>query len=235
LQEGAEALGVSLDDSQLERFATYLALLISANETTNLTSVRDSDGIIRRHFLESLALGTALFDRHLLTPGSEVLDLGSGAGFPGLPVKIAWPQIGMALLESTGKKARFLAGVVEDLELHGTAVLTGRAEDIAHSPVWRAKVDLVVARSVAAMPALVELSLPFLKLGGVLAALKGSRAGEELIVSGRALDECGGRVTEQTSLGIGALDVVLVQKAAPTPDIYPRRAGRPARRPLGPS
>ena len=234
LGRGADELGIPLDANKRTQFSTLLDLLMETATRVNLTSLRDKDAIVRRHFVESLALGHELQRRGLLSNATEVLDLGSGAGFPGLPLKIAWPQITIQLLEATGKKARFLEHAIATLDLDGAAVLQGRAEVLAHDPQFRAAFSLVVARSVAPLPVLIELALPFLSQAGMLAALKGSRSFEEVADSGAALKACGGQVVEHVPRVNGAgLGLVLVRKVAATPNEYPRRPGLPTKRPLG--
>jgi 16S rRNA (guanine527-N7)-methyltransferase len=233
LLDGCNALALHLNGEQVLEFRTYLNMLVSANADTNLTAVRDGEAIVKRHFVESLALGSFLWQGGLLGDGQRVLDLGSGAGLPGLPLKIVWPRITLALLEATGKKARFLERVVDALRLTNVSVLAGRAEELAHEAGLRETFGLIVARSVAAMPVLVELALPFLRLGGVLAALKGSRAAEELSASAEALTLCGGEVIGHHWIEDSSLGLVLVQKTGATPKPLPRRAGVPARRPIG--
>lgn len=244
LMKGAATLGIELDAAQREAFALYLDLLLQANQSLNLTSLRDAESIERRHFLESLALGHLLEDRSLLpfdartsshqALGARVLDLGSGAGLPGIPLKIVWQGVELRLLEATAKKARFLHAAAVALQLSRTQILEGRAELLAHAPDLRGRFDLVTARAVAALPALIELALPFLAVGGTLAAVKGSRALEELHVAGEALRLCGGRVVARESLpGGGPLQLVLIEKIAETPAKFPRRPGLPAASPLG--
>lgn len=233
-QVAAQTLRIDLSAEVVERFAAYLRLLMATNQTLNLTSLRDPESIRRRHFLESLALGVLLSDGQLLPAGARVLDLGSGAGFPGLPLKLGWPDLDVSLLEATGKKARFLQMVVESLGLSGASVLVGRAEALAHDPTLRGHFDLVTARAVARLPALVELSLPFLRAGGTLAAIKGSRVDEEIAAAKAALRICGGRIVDQRSLpGDAGLRLVLIEKVAATPERYPRPPGRPGADPLG--
>jgi 16S rRNA (guanine527-N7)-methyltransferase len=233
LHSGAALLGTPLDTEQQSKFATFLEMLLAANAEYNLTSVRDPETIVQRHFLESLALGRELDRRLLLASESRALDLGTGAGFPGIPLRLAWPDLRISLLEATGKKAHFVEQVVAALGLNAT-VLEGRAETLAREPRLRGTFDLVVARTVAALPVLIELALPFLKVGGTLAAMKGSRAGVELKESAAALVACGGEVIDYVPrIGSGPLGVVLVQKRGITPDRYPRRPGIPTKRPLG--
>jgi len=167
---------------------------------------------------------------------SPVIDIGSGAGFPGLPFKILRPDLRMTLLEATGKKVQFLAEVVQQLHLENVMTLQGRAEELARDPAHRGAYALAMARAVAPLRTLVELALPFVRLGGYLAAPKGSGAAREVREAERALAECGGAV-----VGVRLLDVpgpgiaptlVLVRKTAETPERYPRRTGVPHKRPL---
>jgi 16S rRNA (guanine527-N7)-methyltransferase len=230
----AEAHGLTLDGRQLGQFEEYYRLLIAANERVNLTSVTAYEEVQRRHFGESLAVAAALYRTGVLRPGqaARTIDLGAGAGFPGLPIKIAHPALRLTLLESAAKKTAFLEGVVERLALPDVAVVTGRAESAAHEPAHREAYDLALARAVASLPVLLELALPFLRLGGFLAAPKGSRAGQEVAAATAALQACGGRILVAERLPDSPLTLVLVEKVAPTPSAYPRRPGIPAKRPL---
>ena len=198
-------------------------------------SVRDPEAIERRHIAESLAFGALLEARGLLTDGARVLDVGSGAGLPGLPLKIAWPSLQVTLLEATGKKCRFLERVASELGLEGVEVVEGRAEEVARDAAHRGSYDLVVARAVAALPVLLEYCVPFLRVGGVLAASKGSAAQSELEASQAALEALAAEVTDVASLEVPGLPpqtVVIVTKRGETPERYPRRTGIPTKRPL---
>jgi len=230
----AEAHGLTLDGRQLGQFEEYYRLLIAANERVNLTSVTAYEEVQRRHFGESLAVAAALYRTGVLRSGqaARTIDLGAGAGFPGLPIKIAHPTLRLVLLESAAKKTAFLEEVVERLALADVAVITGRAEDAAREPAHREAYDLALARAVAPLPTLVELALPFLRLDGVLAAPKGSRAAREVAAAAPALRACGGRLLSTERLADSPLTLVLVEKTAPTPPTYPRRPGIPAKRPL---
>ena len=230
----AEASGLTLDGRQLEQFEEYYRLLIAANQRVNLTSVTAYEEVQRRHFGESLAVAAALYRTGVLQPdqAARTIDLGAGAGFPGLPIKIAHPALRLTLLESAAKKTAFLQEVVERLVLADVAVVTGRAESAAHQPIHREAYDLALSRAVASLPVLIELALPFLCLGGVLAAPKGSRAAQEVAAAAPALRACGGRLLSAERLPDSPLTLVLVEKVAPTPSTYPRRPGIPAKRPL---
>ncbi|MPZ49557.1 MAG: 16S rRNA (guanine(527)-N(7))-methyltransferase RsmG [Dehalococcoidia bacterium] len=228
-------LGIDLDAATLDRFGRYRDLIAEAAVRFSLTAVRDPAGIERRHFLESLALGRLLASQGLLHEGTRLLDIGSGAGLPGLPLKLAWPRLRLSLLESNAKRAGFLRRVIEDLALDDAEVLEGRAEDLGRDPAQRESYDLVTARAVAPLPVLIEYALPFLRLDGRLAALKGSGVPRELEDAAGGLSELGGSV--EASLPFEPPDgmpqtLVIIRKTAPTPDRYPRRAGIPAKRPL---
>ena len=230
----AEAHGLTLDTRQLGQFEEYYRLLVAANERVNLTTVTAYEEVQRRHFGESLAVAAALYRTGVLRPGqaAHTIDLGAGAGFPGLPIKIAHPALRLTLLESAAKKTAFLEEVVERLVLAEVAVVTGRAESAAHESTHREAYDLALARAVAPLPVLLELALPFLRLGGFLAAPKGSRAALERAAAAAALQACGGRILVAERLPDSPLTLVLVEKVAPTPTAYPRRPGIPAKRPL---
>jgi 16S rRNA (guanine527-N7)-methyltransferase len=227
----------SLTSERVDQLLRYRDLLAASAAEFNLVSasVRDVESIERRHIGESLAFGALLAERGLLTDGAKVLDVGTGAGLPGLPMKIAWPSLQVTLLEATGKKCRFLESVVSELRLESVAVVEGRAEDLAHAAAHRASYDLVVARAVAALPVLLEYCVPFLRVGGVLAGAKGSAALSELESSGAALQALSASVEDVTSLqvpGLPSQSVVIIRKLAETPERYPRRTGIPTKRPL---
>jgi 16S rRNA (guanine527-N7)-methyltransferase len=233
LATAAGSLDVHLSQRQLDALDLYADRL--ATSATNLVSARDRDLIERRHIFESLACGAVLEQHGLLGDGTRLLDLGAGGGLPGIPLKIAWPAIELTLLESVGRKCRFLEQVADELALEDVTVLEGRAEIYGRDPGHRGHYDLVVARAVAALPVLVEYALPFLRLGGRLAALKGMTAAAEIEAAENALRELGGAV-----IGTPGFDppdgprqtVVLIEKRGPTPERYPRREGMPGKRPL---
>ena len=189
LEVAATELGVSLSAEQLGYLRTYRDMLESAARDFNLTSqsLQSAKEIERRHIVESLAYGALLQRNGLLDGAPSVADIGTGAGLPGLPLRIAWPDINLVLLESIGKKCRFLEEVVEALTLSRVAVVEGRAEDFARNPSRREAFDLVVARAVAPLPVLLEYALPLIRTGGHLAATKGSAAIREIDASVNAL------------------------------------------------
>lgn len=224
----------NIDRAKLEAFRIYTELLLEQGSRLNLTSLKDPRAIENRHFAESLALAETL--ERLGALGSPAIDIGSGAGFPGLAIKIARPEMQITLLEATEKKARFLNLVVQTLGLTGVEVINRRAEELAREAVHRGAYALALARAVAPLPVLVELGLPFLRLGGCLAAQKGSAASREVGEAANALRLCGGEVVAVEGLDVPAGGpapvLVLVRKTGDTPEEYPRRAGMPAKRPL---
>ena len=235
LDATARDLGLALTAEQLDRLRAYRDLLDVSSREFNLTSLRDADLIERRHIVESLAYGVLLQRNGLLEGSPRVVDIGTGAGLPGLPLRIVWPDIDLVLLESVGKKCRFLEDVVDRLGLARVEVVEGRAEDFGRDPARREAFDLVVARAVAPLPVLLEYAIPLLRTGGHLAATKGSAAITEIDASAGALETLGGRLVDnapfQPPEGM-ALTVVIVEKTARTPPQYPRRPGIPTKRPL---
>jgi 16S rRNA (guanine527-N7)-methyltransferase len=233
LQEGALAFGVTLAAEQIAQFQAYYELLCDWNTRFNLTAVSDYGGVLTRHFLDSLSCLAAL-PRGLTD--QRVIDVGSGAGFPGLPLKIACPGLRLTLLEATGKKVDFLNAVVTGLRLADVAVVNARAEEAGHAPQHREVYDLAVARAVAVMRVLVELCLPFVRPGGLLIAQKGEDPRVEVQAAGPALRTLGGQLRQTLPVVVPGLEatrhLVVVDKVTSTPARYPRRPGVPTRRPL---
>ena len=234
LIEDAARLGIDLDGEQVERFRSYYGELVSWNENVNLTAVSGRVEVQERHFLDSLAVASAL-PANVLDGRGRLLDVGSGAGFPGLPLKIAYPRIDLTLLEATAKKTAFLRHVVDKLGLEGVEVVTGRAEEEAHGPEMRERFGAVVSRAVARLDVLAELCLPFCSVGGVMIAQKGLQPEVELYEARNAIDTMGGNSDDRGMLvrppvGIGTL--VVIEKQRATPPSYPRRPGIPSKRPL---
>ena len=234
LEEGAKWLRFDLAPGQVEAFCIYYQEIIAERPRAGLTSLTDSEAVQRRHFLESLAFLRALEDAGAF--GATAIDIGTGAGFPGLPIKIVRPGLTLTLVEATGKKAAFLRRLVQRLALDDVMVVQARAEELAHDPAHRSAYHLALARAVASLPVLVELALPFLRLGGYLATPKGSSAPIEVSGATAALQACGGRLELLRPLdlhGPGLIPtLVLVRKVAETPERFPRRPGIPAKRPL---
>lgn len=234
LADGARLMGLSLSPSQVAAFETYYRELVAWNERVNLTRITQREEVITKHFLDSLSIYPVLSKLH--PPVSTLIDIGSGAGFPGLPLKIVLPSLALTLLEATGKKTAFLHHLVERLALTGVTVVTGRAEDAAHSPDHRERYAVAVARAVARLDTLAELTLPFVQVGGWVIAQKGEAPGAEAAGAARALDLLGGGAPEIRPVRVPGLDaerhLVVMAKVRATPDRYPRRAGLPAKKPL---
>jgi 16S rRNA (guanine527-N7)-methyltransferase len=231
LVAGARELGIELGTEQQRQFNDYANLLLDWNQRINLVRVRERKELMRVHMLDSLwcSAGTDLEGCRRL------LDIGSGAGFPGIPIKICFPEAIIYLLESQQKRSLFLKEAIERLELKKCQVITGRAEELAHSKVYREEFDCVMSRAVAPMKTLAELALPFVIPGGYLIALKGSAAAEEIAEASYALGLMGGAVEQVISYcfpGEKGRNVVSIKKVASTPEQYPRRSGVPSKRPL---
>jgi 16S rRNA (guanine527-N7)-methyltransferase len=226
----ADAVGVPLQAPAAARLLSLLALVRAA--PFNLTALRDPDEMRRKHVVDSLACLPAA----RLAPGEVVLDLGSGAGFPGLPLAVVRPDIRLTLLEASAKKVAFLQVATARLELANVEAVHGRAEDLGRDGRWRERFDAVVARAVAPLPVLAEYALPLCRVGGRLVALKGARGDEELAQAGQALERLGAGPVARHAFSLpGGGDtrlVLVIQKARPTPGAYPRRAGVPSQRPL---
>ncbi len=218
----------------MQAFRAYADELAAARPRLRLTALTDQEAVQRRHFLEPLALLVALEQIGALA--ETAIDIGSGAGFPGLPIKIVRPALSLTLLEAHAKRAAFLERLVHRLGLQGVTVVNGRAEDVAREPGHREAYDLALARAVAPLPVLVELALPFLRLGGALAAPKGSAARREVKEAAVALTACGGLLESVRPLPVPYTEtpptLVIARKVSHTPQRFPRRPGIPAKRPL---
>ncbi len=235
LNTGAQKLGLHLSPKQLEQFHIYYQELVDWNRKVNLTSITGYEEVQVKHFLDSLTVALAV--KPAAVGGSlSIIDVGTGAGLPGIPLKILWPGIRLVLLEATAKKAKFLYHLNNKLGLDNVEVLVGRAEEVAHDAQYREKFELVLSRAVAPLPALVELTLPFCAVGGSFIAQKKGTIDPELSRASRAITVLGGNLRE-----VKAVDweefaderyLVVIDKVKPTPPKYPRRPGIPARRPM---
>ena len=232
LQAGARELGVELSDEMLADFDRYAALLRSWNERMNLVSKASLAKIETRHILDSLTAALTLGG----APSGKVIDVGSGAGFPGLPLKIVYPGIDLTLVEATQKKARFLEAAVDALGLDGAEIVAERAERLGQDPAYREEFDIVLARAVAPLPVLAELTLPLCRRGGTVVAYKSPGVEDEVAEARRAIQILGGaapRVVEVPATATGDPRVlVVIEKRGPTPRKYPRRPGLSAKQPL---
>lgn len=221
-------LGIEFEPGDVERLGQYLALMLDANKTTNLTAITDPGQAWVRHVQDSLTLLPLLAE---LSDGARVIDVGSGGGCPGIPLAICMPHLQFALLEATGKKAAFLERVVEQLSLANVTVLTGRAETFAafKSP-HREAYDAAVARAVGPLSVVAELTVPFAKMGGQVLLIKGQKADEELDASTGALQTL--KVVHAGTVETATGRIVVLEKRVATPRTYPRRDGEPKRVPL---
>lgn len=233
LRHAAEQLfGIHLDACQVSLLANYEKLLLDWNEKINLTAIRDSQGIRTKHFLDSfsccLAWGHATPD--------DLIDIGTGAGFPGIPLKILYPGMHLTLVESIGKKADFCRIAVQELDLQGVEVLTARAEDVGWMPSHRETHAWAVARAVANLPALGEYLLPLVRVGGSMLAQKGHSGPSEAQRAEHAIQVLGGSTRQIIPVTLpGVVEerfLVVVKKVAATPPLYPRKPGIPAKKPL---
>jgi len=231
-QQANDLFDLSLTDTQIEQFATYARELIAWNEKINLTAIIDPDGIRVRHFLDSLSVVTV----NTFQDGAFIVDIGTGAGFPGLPLAIAFPQTRVTLIDSTGKKITFLDHVVKTLSLENVRTLKARAEEAGHISHHRAKYDVVLARAVARLPGLVEYMLPLARVGGRCIAMKGDTAQQEADDAKRALQILGGKLSRIESVSLPDVEsthqLVVIEKTDPTPKGYPRSPGIPTRKPI---
>ncbi|MCS7177902.1 MAG: 16S rRNA (guanine(527)-N(7))-methyltransferase RsmG [Anaerolineae bacterium] len=235
LLRGARELGIILKESHLSLFQTYYEELVEWNRRFNLTAITDYEGVQVRHFLDSLSCLLVL-PRAELQAGARVIDVGTGAGFPGLPLRIVCPGMRLTLLEATRKKVDFLEHLLRRLGLADVEVIHARAEDLGHRPGYREGYDWALARALAEMPTLAEYLLPLVRIRGAILAQKGENAPAEVHSAEEAIRILGGRVRKLVPVGLHGLAetryLVVVDKVAATPEKYPRRPGVPEKRPL---
>ena len=233
LRRGAVELGLALSERQFEQFEAYFHLLVEWNARFNLTAVTGYEAVQATHFLDSLSVALAGID----LDGKRLIDVGAGAGFPGLALKIAFPGIKLTLLEATGKKAVFLTHVASALGFDDVTVLNSRAEEAGQQAPHREKYHVAIARAVASLDTLCELCLPFCRRGGVFIAMKKGNIAAEIDSAQKAIDTLGGRLRSITPVELSDLPdarkLVIIEKVAATPPEYPRRNGLPAQKPLG--
>lgn len=233
LLTGLSRLGFKLTSDQLRAFETYYRELISWNKKVNLTAITKYEDVQTKHFLDSLTISPYI---GVSEDPPHIIDIGSGAGFPGIPLKIMFPKISLVLIDSIGKKTRFLQYIINILGLTNAAVITGRAEELAHNALYREHFDMAISRAVGSFATVIELMLPFCSLGGVSIIQKKGDIREELNNGQKALNILGGRLTEIKTINLEEIGeerlLVVVEKVVNTPEMYPRRAGIPTRRPL---
>lgn len=225
-----KAIGIELSDEQLEQFLTYYEMLIEKNKVMNLTAITDFDEVLEKHFEDSLSLIQAVD----LEKSQAVIDLGTGAGFPGIPLKIAFPNLQITLADSLNKRILFLDDVIRELGLTGIDTVHGRAEDLAKNSDYREKFDLCVSRAVANLSTLSEYCLPFVKIGGKFISYKAGECDEEVAASKSSIFLLGGKISDikKFELGESGRAFVIIDKVSGTPKEYPRKAGTPSKDPL---
>ena len=236
LIEGAGKLGIELNARQVRQFELYYQELIEWNKKINLTAITDYFSVQVKHFLDSLTIALALSEEEVERPDFNIIDIGTGAGFPGIPLKILLPQPRLVLIEPTTKKTVFLQHIVRKLELENMEVLNRRAEDAAHLPLYREQFALVLSRAVASLPTLVELTLPFCQIGGRFVAQKKGDVDQEVNGAKKAIATLGGKLDQIKKIELDEFNeeryLVIIDKIYPTPNKYPRRPGVPKRRPI---
>jgi 16S rRNA (guanine527-N7)-methyltransferase len=235
LIEGAGKLGIKLTTRQVKQFELYYQELVEWNKKTNLTAITDYSSVQVKHFLDSLTVTLAL-PEEVTSPDFNIVDIGTGAGFPSVPLKILFPDPRLVLLEPTAKKTAFLHHIIHKLGLKNVEVLNSRAEEAAHLPAYREQFGLVLSRAVALLPTLVELALPFCLIGGTFIAQKKGEIGEEVTRAKEAIALLGGTLRQIRKVELDefadARYLVIIDKIHSTPGKYPRRPGVPKRRPI---
>lgn len=225
-----DALGITLSEMQLKQFYTYMNLLIDWNKKINLTAIVEPNEIILKHFVDSLTILKYISD------GTKIIDVGTGAGFPGIPLKIAKPSIEIVLLDSLQKRINFLEEVIKQLNIEKIKTIHSRVEDFGKDQKYREKFDMATSRAVANLSTLSEYLLPLVKVGGKVISMKGSFIGEELENSKNALNILGGKIEKIEKLNLPNSDmnrnILIINKIKNTPNKYPRKAGEPSKKPL---
>lgn len=231
-KSGLSDLRIELTEKQIDEFLTYYEMLVEKNKVMNLTAITEFDEVIEKHFLDSLSL-IKVKDLHNRT---NVLDLGTGAGFPGIPLKIAFPELNITLMDSLNKRILFLQDVINELGLTDIEAIHGRAEEAARNKKYREKYDLCVSRAVANISTLSEYCLPFVKVGGEFISYKSGNIDEELDAAKKGIKILGGTITDVHKFDLGenkqGRSFVIIDKNQSTPKTYPRKAGTPSKNPL---
>lgn len=230
-KSGLENLNISLTDEQMQQFLTYYEMLVETNKVMNLTAITEFDEVIEKHFLDSLSL-CQVYD---LNRDVKVLDMGTGAGFPGIPLKIAFPEIDLVLADSLNKRIKFLQDVIEQLGLKKVEALHARAEEMGRNKQYREQFNLCVSRAVANLSSLSEYCIPFVKEGGKFISYKSGEIEEETNQAKKAISILGGKIEDVYKFDLyeQKRSFVIISKEKKTPKAYPRKAGTPTKTPLG--
>lgn len=233
--KGLKELEIELSDNQKEQFVRFYEMLVEKNKVMNLTAITEFEEVIVKHFLDSLALVKVL-EKEIFASGVSIIDVGTGAGFPGIPLKIAFPDINITLLDSLNKRINFLKEVSLELKLKNIDFIHGRSEDFGRNPQYREKFDICVSRAVANLATLSEFCVPFVKQGGYFVPYKAGDCGKEVEESVNAVDRMGGSISKTLEYVVPASDLnrvlLLIKKEKATPKAYPRKAGTPAKEPI---
>ena len=232
LVQGSKELGIVLSDEQVSQFYQYYQELVTWNQKMNLTAITEEKEVIVKHFLDCLTPAVN-FD---FTTCKTLIDMGTGAGFPGIPLKIAYPHLKITLVDSLQKRIHFLQEVTKGLGLENVECVHGRAEELGQNSIYREQYDLCVSRAVSHLSVLYEYTLPFIKTGGVFLALKGPNVKEELEEGKKALQVLGGQWKQTWIISLPYSDIthsiIQIKKARHTPTQYPRKAGKPSKSPI---
>lgn len=232
LNNGAAHFQLEFNTQQKEQFLLYKDLLLTWNEKINLTAITDIDEIMIKHFIDSLTICKFLN----IKPPASVIDVGTGAGFPGIPLKIWDPELHLVLLDSLNKRINFLKEVTDKLFLSSVEFIHGRAEDFGRNKKYREKFDYVVSRAVAKLSVLAEYCLPFVKVGGFFIAYKGPNIDDEVSLASKSINELGGKIKEVNDIKLpyfeGSRKLIIIEKIIATPAKYPRKAGTPEKHPI---
>ncbi|MEY8430349.1 16S rRNA (guanine(527)-N(7))-methyltransferase RsmG [Lachnospiraceae bacterium 48-42] len=232
LQDKLEMLSVEVDRKKIDQFNQFYDLIVEWNNVMNLTAITDYKDVVEKHFLDSLSIERIL----KLDDIKAVMDVGTGAGFPGMPLKIIYPELKITLLDSLNKRVKFLNEVIRQLELKNIDAIHGRAEDIGKNENYREKYDLCVSRAVANLATLSEYCMPFVRVGGVFVSYKSGDIDEEVLKSKKAISLFGGKIDEVVKFQLPGTDInrafVKIKKIKGTPKKYPRKSGIPSKEPL---
>lgn len=230
MKESLKKLNIELSEKQLNQFYNYMNILIEWNKVMNLTNITEPEEIIQKHFVDSLTILKSIREN------DSIIDVGTGAGFPGIPIKIAFPKTKITLLDSLNKRIKFLEEVINKLELKNIETIHGRAEEVAHNKKYREKYDIAIARAVAPLNVLSEYLLPFVKIGGYAICMKGVKGKEEAEEGKNAIKILGGEITNSREFNLPntemARTIIEIEKIKNTEKKYPRKAGTPTKMPL---
>jgi 16S rRNA (guanine527-N7)-methyltransferase len=232
LIDGAGKLGLNLSENQTEQLIKYKDLLLEWNEKMNLTAITDEKEVMIKHFLDALSCATV----NQMKEDAKIIDVGTGAGFPGIPLKIYFPNLSLTLLDSLNKRINFLKTVCQEIKVENVQFVHGRAEDVGANKLHREQYDIAVARAVAELNVLSEYCLPFVKVGGYFICQKGPNIQEEMERGKKAIETLGGKIVDRKDILLPFSEIthniVIIEKVRNTPTKFPRKAGTPSKNPL---